>query len=40
LKSEKKIGGNHAFFKDNSLIISVKALKYKAMYGVLSQIEA
>ena len=40
LKSKKKIGGNHAFFKDNSLIIFVKYFKYKAMYGVLSQIEA
>ena len=40
LKSKKKIGGNHAFFKDNSRTIFVKSFKIKAMYGVLSQIEA
>ena len=34
LKSNKKIGGNHAIFNLQ------KALKYKAMYGVHSQIEA
>jgi len=30
LKSEKKTGGNHAFFKDNSWIISVKSLKIQS----------
>ena len=30
LKSKKKIGGNHAFFKDNSWIISVKNFKIQS----------
>ena len=39
LKSKKKIGGNHAFFQDNSWIIFVKALKYKACMAFFSKLK-
>ena len=34
LKFKKKIGGNHAFFRDNQATIIPKNIKYKAMYGI------
>ena len=40
LKSKKKIGGNHAFFKDNLSTIFAKSFKLQAMYDVLYQTEA
>jgi len=41
MKSKKKMGGNHAFFKNSSWIISVESFKIQSnVNGVLSQIEA
>ena len=35
---QKKIGGNHTFFRDKQQLLS-KALKYKEMYGVFLQLK-
>ena len=37
---KKKIGSNHAFFRDNKQQKFKKPVKYKAMYGVILHIEA
>ena len=39
VESKKKIGGKHAFYRDNQAEIILKVIKYRAMYGFFSTLK-